>query len=291
MLDSTPVVAASQPTKPRNRLRYVRLARRGIRDLVSRRRLIRYMVGADLKRTHADTIIGQLWWILDPILQICVYFLVFGLIFKRTTPDFLLFLLSGVLPWKWFSSAIGESMGSVVSQQSLIRQVPFPKLVLPVASTLAGTVSFVIGLISLAVIYPLYSDRLTIWLVFLPFVFLVQLVFSLALATVLSAANAFYRDVANVMQHVLRLWFYVSPILYTVDDLPKNPTVQFLFRLNPFTTLLSAYHDVIWGTATGPAQGPPDLLSLTILLIVSSVMLLVAISLFKRVEPAFARIL
>ncbi len=291
MSDFAPDLALGETRRPGFARRWAQLAQRGVVDLWSRQRLIRYMVGAEMKRTHADTVIGQIWWILDPILQVVVYFLVFGIIFKRTTPDFLLFLLSGVLPWKWFSSAIGETMGSVVARQSLVRQVPFPKIVLPVSSTLASTVSFIIGLISLALVFLLYLHRLTFWILFLPYIALVQFVFTLSLAIVLSAANAFYRDVSNVMQHVLRLWFYVSPILYTVDDLPKSPTVHFLFMLNPFAVLLSAYHTVIWGTADGAAQGPPDLVALTVLLALSCVALLVAIAIFKRVEPAFARIL
>ncbi len=287
MPNPTPDVVLLDTARRRS---WILLARDGLLDLASRRRLVRYLVGADLKRTHADTVIGQLWWILDPILQVAVYFVVFDLIFRRSTPDFLLFLLSGVLPWKWFGSVIGESMGSVVGRQSLIRQVPFPKLVLPTASTVAGTVSFVIGLTSLAVVYLLYLHRLTPWILTLPLVALVQFVFSLGLAIVLSAANAFYRDVANVMGHILRLWFYLSPILYTTDDLPKNPTIRFLFSLNPFTTLLSAYHDVIWGTATGPGRAP-DFVALGILLAASLALVVVAIAIFKRVEPSFARIL
>lgn len=289
MLKSTPDLAVLDPARPRGSS-WFQLALAGLHDLSSRRRLIRYLVGADMKRTHADTVIGQLWWILDPILQVAVYFLVFDLIFKRSTPDFLLFLLSGVLPWKWFNSVIAESMGSVVGRQTLIRQVPFPKIVLPTASTIAGTVSFVIGLTSLAVVYLLYLHRLTPWILTLPLIALVQFVFSLGLALVLSATNAFYRDVSNVMGHVLRLWFYVSPILYTVDDLPKNPTMRFLYSLNPFTTLLSAYHDVIWGTPTDPGHAP-DFVALGILLAVSLVLVLIAIAIFKRVEPSFARIL
>jgi ABC-type polysaccharide/polyol phosphate export permease len=268
----------------------VGLLRAGIADLISRRRLIRYLVRADLKRTHADTIIGQLWWIVDPILQVGVYFLVFDLIFHRKTPDFLLYLLAAILPWKWFNSVLNNAMSSVVGRQGLIRQVPFPKLVLPTSATLAGTVSFTIGLSALVLVYPLYLGRLTPWVLLLPVVAFVQLVFSLAIAIALSAANSFYRDVSNVTGHVLRLLFYMSPILYTVDDLPTNPTARFLFSLNPFTTLMTAYRDIIWGTATGPGRAP-DFVGLGVLLAVSFVLLAIAIAIFKRVEPALARIL
>lgn len=290
MSRTTSDVVGKDLIRPRRKIGFFALARDGVTDIISRRRLIRYLVGADLKRTHADTIIGQLWWILDPILQVGVYYLVFDLIFKRKTPDFLLYLLAAVLPWKWFNTALNDAMSSVVSRQGLIRQIPFPKLVLPTSAALASTVSFAIGLVALALVYLLYLPRLTPWIAFLPVIAFVQLVFSLAIAISLAAANSFYRDVANVTGHILRLLFYMSPILYTVDELPSNPTIRFLFSLNPFTTLMTAYRAVIYGTATGPSQAP-DFVALGILLAISVVLLTCAIALFKRVEPALARIL
>ena len=287
----TPDTVGLHVARRRGSVGRIELMREGIADILSRRRLIRYLVGADLKRTHADTVIGQLWWILDPILQVVVYFLVFDLIFQRKTPDFLLFLMAAILPWKWFGTVLNDSMGSVVSRQGLIRQIPFPKIVLPTSAVLAGTVSFAISLISIVVVYPLYLSRLTPWILLIPLIAFVQLILSLAIAMVLSAANAFYRDVSNVTGHVLRLLFYLSPILYTIDDLPSNQVVRFLFGLNPFTTLMTAYRSVLWGTKTSGHGVAPDFVALGILLLVSFVLLGFAIAVFKRVEPALARIL
>lgn len=284
---SEPAAAAPLPPSRRGTLT---LTREGFRELLGRWRLVRYLVGADLKRTHADTVLGQAWWLLDPILQMLVYYFLFAVILQRTTPDFLLFLFAAILPWKWFSTTVNGAMGSIVGRQGLIRQVQFPKIVLPVASTFAETFSFAVGLIALAILFIPYNDRLSPWVLTIPLIAAVQLVFSLGVALLLAAANAFYRDVANVMSHMIRLLFYVSPALYALWEVP-NETLRNLMALNPLAVLLTAYRTVTWGTETVDHGTRPDFVALGILLLVSLVLVVLAVALFKRVEPAFARIL
>lgn len=265
------------------------LVAEGFRELFGRRRLIRYLVGAEMKRTHANTALGQVWWVLDPLLQMLVYVVLVAVILRRGTPDYPLFLFAAILPWKWFSTTLNDATISVTQRNSLIRQIQFPKLVLPAAATFAGTVSFFVSLIALALIYVAYLHRLGPWLLFLPVIAFVQLVFTLAMAIALAAINAFYRDIQNVLRHVVRLWFYLSPGLYSLDLLPEG-TIKTLLSLNPFAVLFEAYRHVIYGTPEGPSTAP-DFLGLLLLLLVSFVLLAIAIGLFKRVEPAFARIL
>lgn len=288
---TTPTSEALAAGIPRARRRsMVGLTIEGFRDLVRRGRLIRYLVGADLKRTHVDTILGQLWWIIDPLLQMGVYFVLVSVIFQRKTPDFPLFLFAAILPWKWFATTLSDAVGSVTGRQQLIRQLQFPKIVLPASATLAGTVSFGFGLVALALIYVLYLHRLTPWVLAIPLIAAVQLVFTLALAIALSAANAFYRDVSNVMRHLIRLWFYLSPTLYSLDQIEEGHPMRQVLALNPFAVILESYRAVIWGTDTGAGRAP-DWLGLGVVLAVSLVLLAGAVALFKRVEPAFAKIL
>jgi len=282
--------AAGTHLTPPTRRGIVRLTRDGFGEMTGRWRLVRYLVAADLKRTHADTALGQAWWLLDPILQMLVYYFLFAVIFQRKTEDFLLFLFAAILPWKWFSTTVNAAMNSVVGRQGLIRQVQFPKIVLPTAATVAETFSFAVGLFALAILFIPYNDRLSIWVLAIPLIAAVQFVFGLAVAIVLAAANSFYRDVANVMGHLIRLLFYVSPALYALWMVP-NADLQKLMMLNPFAILLTAYRTVTWGTETVDHGTRPDFLALGILLVVSTVLLVLAIALFKRVEPAFARIL
>lgn len=275
-----------------NRHRPFGLVREGFGDILSRTSLIRYLVGAEMNRTHADTAIGMLWWILDPVLQMFVYWMLVAVIFQRATPDILLFLMSCILPWKWFSTTLNEASTSITSRQSLIRQLQFPKIVLPTAATVAGTVSFAIGLIALFGLYIFYPHRLTHWVVLVPVIAAVQFVFALSLAIFLAAMNTFFRDVQNVLRHAIRLWMYMSPVLYSLKQLESQPAAQAALGFNPMAWILEAYRNVFYGAETANGHGmAPEVLPLLGVLAISLVLLAASISIFKRAEPAFARIL
>ena len=263
----------------------------GIQDVLSRRRLIAYLVRADMRKAGTDTLLGNLWWLLDPLLQMLVYVIFVGIILGRgSIQDYPLFVLCAILPWKWFSEAVGEGTAAVVSRERLIKQIYFPKLVLPVATTSAGVVSFAFGLIPLFAITALfYGSRLSPWVLLIPIVAFVQLVFSMAFGVFLSATNVFYRDVGNLSRHLLRMWFYLSPALYSAEQVKSltknNPILGDIFAINPWTIMFTAYRDLIYyGRA-------PEWRPLGILLIVSVFLTLGAILYFKRVEPSFAKVL
>jgi len=268
----------------------ISLVREGITDILSRRRLIRYLVQADLKKKGADTLFGNIWWIIDPLLQMAVYVVLVSVILKRSEPDYPLFVFAAILPWKWFSSTVQDAISSVVAAERLIKQIHFPKIVLPLASEFAGVVGFAFGLIPLVgLMLAFYRDKLSLWLLLIPVVAVVQFLFTMAVATALSAINVFFRDVGNVSRHVLRLWFYLSPALYStsaIESLRKdNPIAFHIMTANPFAILFESYRNLIYYT-TGP-----DWQGLGFLALVSIVLIGLAILLFKRVEPSFAKVL
>ena len=276
------------------------LIRAGLVDMFGRRRLTRYLVGADIKRTHADTLFGQLWWIIDPLLQMGVYIILVTIIFARKTPDYPLFIFAAILPWKWFTAAVNDSIVSVSSQDRLIKQVRFPKIVLPAAAVSAGVVNFAFGMVPLVILTIFwYPARLTPFMLLVPVIAIVQLVFSLAIGLVVSTINVFYRDIANISRHALRLWFYLSPALYGISTIKgladSHPELYRLMQLNPFFTLFNAYRIVIYGQEIpgGGATPPtwPDWTALGILFVASLIFLMLATVFFKRIEPTFAKVL
>jgi ABC-type polysaccharide/polyol phosphate export permease len=271
-----------------------------VRDISSRRRLVWYLVRADLKKKGADSLLGNLWWVLDPLLQMLVYVVLVEFVFQRKQQDYPLFIFAAILPWKWFTTSVGDGISAVSSQDRLIKQVHFPKIVLPTAAVVAGIANFAFGLIPLiAIMWLWFPDRLTIYLLLIPVIAVVQLIFTLAIAFAVSALNVFYRDIGNLSRHVLRLWFYLSPALYgqaTIHDLASShPELFRLMELNPFYTLFTAYRSVIYGadTANNGSLPPmaPDWGSLALLAAGSLVFLLVATIFFKRIEPTFAKVL
>lgn len=276
------------------------LVREAVAELWSRRRLVRYLVQADLKKKGADSLLGNLWWVLDPLLQMLVYVVLVSVIFQRQQEAYPLFIFAAILPWKWFTSSIADAITSVSSQDRLIKQVHFPKIVLPTAALAAGIANFAFGLLPLLAVMALwYPQKLSPYLLLIPVIGVVQLVFTAALGYLLAAVNVFYRDVGNLSRHLLRLWFYLSPALYgpvTIANLgERHPELYQLMQLNPFFALFTAYRSVIYGveTANGGSLPPttPDWASLGIVLAVSLVLLVLATMAFKRIEPTFAKVL
>jgi ABC-type polysaccharide/polyol phosphate export permease len=261
-----------------------------IRDVRSRRHLIRYLVAADMKKRGADTILGNVWWILDPLLTLLVYVVLVTIILHSTQPAYPLFVFSAVLPWKWFSASIADATTCIATREKVIKQVAFPKIVLPVAATMGGVVSFIFGLIPLgAMMLLLYPSYISPWLLLIPVVAVVQAVFTLALSILASAVTVFYRDIGNLSVHALRMWFYLSPALYgsaQVESLATNHKELYtIFNLNPFAGLFESYRNLIY-------YGQPPAWNLLALVVGESFALLVfAVLVFRRVEPSFAKVI
>jgi ABC-type polysaccharide/polyol phosphate export permease len=276
----------------------VRLIREAISDIRSRRRLVRYLVQADIRKRGADTLLGNIWWVLDPLLQMVVYVVFVTIIVPRPTPDYPLFIFAAILPWKWFTATMTDSTSSIVGKDQLIKQIQFPKLVLPTAAVVAGAVSFAFGLVALGLLMLFYPDRITPYLLLIPVIAAVQFVFTLACSYLVAAGNVFFRDLGNVESHLLRLWWFLSPGLYSLavlDELnifKEHPALRTIVGLNPFAILFEAYRKVIYGSAT-PKEPPgfPDFTSLALLLVGSVVFLAFTTYVFKRLEPNFAKVI
>ena len=306
----------------------VALIRNAVTDVWSRRRLIRYMVRADVKKRGVNTVLGNVWWVLDPLLTMLIYVLVMTVIFQRSTPDFPLFLLSAMVPFKWFTHTIGSSTNAVTGKESLIKQVLFPKIILPVTLSLSQIVSFLFGIAVLLVVWFFaYHDHVTWQVVWIPLIAAVQFTFVLGWTFILSAVTVFYRDVGIVIGHFMRLLFWVSPILWSfmevagrgarlqvgLESIERHfglPTGMLFgaISLNPVSLLIESYRKIIYGglghvDVVDPATGemtsqlvwteavPPDFQTLAVIFAMGVVIIIIGTLIFKRLEPAFAKVL
>jgi ABC-type polysaccharide/polyol phosphate export permease len=261
-----------------------------VSEIRGRRRLIRYLSQAELKKKGTDTFFGNVWWVLDPLLQMAVYVLLVTVIFARSQPAYPLFIFAAILPWKWFTTITTDSIQSVSGQDKLIKQLQFPKIVLPAATMITGVTEFAFGLIPLGgMLLIMYPSYISITLLWIPVIAAVQFTFSFGFGLILAGLNVFFRDVGNLARHVLRLWFYLSPALYgadTVTGLSKShPTIERIMMLNPFYAILNSYRNVVY------YGKPPDFAGLGLVMLGSLLLLVIATMLFKRLEPAFAKIL
>jgi len=257
--------------------------------LVERRRLVWYLTMSEIRNKGANALLGNIWWFLDPALQLFVYFLLVSVIFKQAQPAILLFLAAAILPWKWFSAALSSATGAVRSREQVMRQIAFPHLVLPASSVFASVANFVFSLVPLGALYLLYPDRLTPWALAVLPVAAVQFLWTIPAVVVLSAVAVFFRDISNLIPHGLRIWFYLSPALFPLEDLQalgeRHPLFGFFVAINPFTWIFSGYRDALY-YGRSPEWG-----ALGLLAIASIPATLLSIYFFRRVSPLFAKVL
>jgi lipopolysaccharide transport system permease protein len=259
-----------------------RLIAENLRDLLRFRSLVRYMVRASLKTQNTGTLFGHVWWLIDPFLLVGVYVLVVHVILHRGGEDYPVFVSAAVLPWKWFSSAIQQSIGVTVGKESLMKRVAFPRAVLPISSVLAGTVHFGFGLIVLlafAIPFGISPHPIVLLVVA---VVLIQFVLTLGIALFASALNIFFRDVGHAMTYLLRVGFYVSPGLYAVSQVPSD--YRGIYHLNPFATIFPAYRSLLMEHTF------PPVVPLALVGVASFVVLVAGYVFFLRAEPMFTKL-
>jgi lipopolysaccharide transport system permease protein/teichoic acid transport system permease protein len=246
------------------------------------RPLIRYMVSSSLRTQNTGTIFGHLWWLLDPLLLMLVYVVLIDVVLERGGENYPLFVFIAVVAWKYFAATSRNAMALTVGKERLMRQVAFPKTVLPLSAVLGGTIHFAFALVVVVIfavpfgIYP----HVTLPLVLL--VAAVQFVLTLGMSLFLSALNVFLRDVQNLGEYVFRMWFYLSPGLYAVAAVPEN--YREIYELNPFATLFPAYRSVLLDHST------PDFAALGVVGGFSLIVLVAAYVFFVRLEPSFTKV-
>ena len=260
-----------------------------VASLVERRRLVWYLTISEIRNKGANSLLGNVWWFLDPALQLFVYFLLVSVIFQQAQPAILLFLGSAILPWKWFSAALASATTSVRGREQVMRQIAFPHLVLPASSVLASVANFAFALVPLGALYLLYPDRLTPWALAVLPVALVQFLWTVPIVIMLSAVAVFFRDISNFIPHGLRIWFYLSPALFPLEKLQalgdQYPWFGFFVTINPFTWLFSGYRDALYYGRS------PQWEVLGILALASIPATLFSIYFFRRVSPLFVKVL
>ncbi|MCP3988721.1 MAG: ABC transporter permease [Actinomycetia bacterium] len=286
------------------------------RTLWTYRELLVGMVRKDLRVRYKGTTLGFLWSMLNPLLYLGVFYVVFQLILGAGIPQFPVFLLSGLLVWNVISNGISAATGSITGNQSLVNKVWFPREILPLASVGATLVHFFLqGAVLVGVLIVIRYDIAWsyLWLVVPAFVVLVTL--TSALAVLLSAANVYLRDTQHLLELVLLAWFWLTPIVYQPrlqSDLvaTRSWMPDWSWLLNPATPLVLTFQRAIYGQVEVEAVGNVDparptvivmngilpagvdqwwyLRNLAILGATSVVLLAVALAVFGRVEGDFA---
>lgn len=224
-----------------------------LRELWTYRELIYFLTWRDIKVRYKQTAIGVAWAILQPLAMMVVFTLFFGRLAKVPSEGvpYPLFTYVALLPWQLFSRTISESTNSLVTDQRLITRVYFPRIIVPLSTTLAAIVDFVIAaglLVLLMFIYGITPGAAVVWL---PLFVLLMLLTALGIGFWLSALNVEYRDVMYVVPFLNQFWLFLTPVVYPSSLVPQQWRV--LYGLNPMTGVVEGFRWALLGVGEGPS--------------------------------------
>jgi lipopolysaccharide transport system permease protein len=253
-----------------------------LRELWDYRELLYFFIWRDIKVRYKQTVLGATWAIIQPFLTMVVFSLFFGRLAHVPSDGipYPIFNFAALVPWTFFANGLNQASTGMVSHANLIRKVYFPRLAIPIARVLAGTVDFVLAFIVLLGMMLVYGVVPTINVLWLPFFLFLALISSLGIALWLAAMNVQFRDVGYTVPFIIQFWFYATPIVYPSSLLPEP--WRTLYGINPMAGVVEGFRWTLLGTDTAP--GP--------IIFVSSVTALALLVggafYFRRMERTFA---
>lgn len=256
------------------------------RDLYRYRELFFMLSWRDLKVRYKQTVIGILWGIFRPLLTMAILTFVFGRIANLqagSDKPYSLLVLAGLVPWQFFANATGESSNSLVDNQNLITKVYFPRIIIPLGSTITSFVDFLIALGLYLLLMIMYGVPPTWHILLLPFFTVLIFLLSFGIGTLLTAFNVKYRDFRYVLPFIIQIGLYISPIGYSTDAVPQK--LGWLYSLNPMVGIIDGFRWCLLG------ETPQDWWSIATSLALSLMMLAIGVSYFRKTEKKFADII
>lgn len=266
-----------------------------LRELWHYRYLLRNLVSRDLKARYKNSVLGILWSILNPLFLMLVFTILFSVLANNQIRDYPIFVLTGLIPWNFFSGSLTSGTVSITGNSGLVKKVYFPRELLPTAALLSNLVNFMFAFLVLVVFLYIFGIGLTVHALWVPLILITQLIFTLGLALLLGSLTVFYRDVLMILEVVMLAWFFLTPVFYSLEMFGSTATVlgytfypaQLLRWLNPMASIIDGYRTVLWGTydSGGPVSMYPPYLLRTF--VTSVIVFILGYAVFNRLNPLF----
>ncbi|HUN90257.1 MAG TPA: ABC transporter permease [Terriglobales bacterium] len=250
-----------------------------IRESIRYRELIWALAVKELTIRYKRSVLGFLWALLNPALLMLVLTAVFSTIMRFPIPHYPIFLLSVLLPWTFFSQSLSYGVESIVGNADLIRKISVAKLIFPLAAVVANLINLLLSLIPLALLVLLMQHPFHWTWVYLPVPILALTIFTLGVCFLFSAANVYYRDVSHIVQVILSAWFYITPIIYSLDFIPEKE--RWIFKLNPLIYVINGFRLSVYYGQLPHAQ------SIIASFVCAFLTLFVGFAIFRRYQDSF----
>jgi lipopolysaccharide transport system permease protein len=248
--------------------------------IVEYRELIRILTVSDLKVKYQSSVLGFAWSLLNPLLMMLVLYLVFSNVFKANQDYFALYLLIGIVTWRFLANGTSSSMMAIVGKSSLVTKIYIPRQVLVLSTVLSSFISSLLEFLVLFVLIVIFGVKLSPNILLFPFIYIIYFVFVYGVSLALAALYVYYRDLNQIWEVLLQLGFFLSPIVYPLSTVPAE--YLNIYMLNPVTVFLQIYRDILLYAQT------PSLTSIAFVLLSAVISLAAGAAVFKRLERRFA---
>lgn len=253
---------------------------KSLKELYAYREMIFMLVRRDLRGRYKGSALGFLWTFLNPLLQLGVYTIVFSVIMRSDIEKYYLFLFVALIPWLFMATSVQGGATCVIGQQALVTKIYFPRQVLPIAHV---TTCFVNMLLCFVVVLVVVAFSVGVNLAVLPFLIptmVIEYVLALGLALLVSGITVYVRDMEHILGIVVMAWQFLSPVMYPKDWVPEK--LRGIFMLNPMTSILDAYRNVLYYKCA------PDMSTMLLALVLGVTFLLLGWFVFGRLQRNFA---
>lgn len=251
-----------------------------LKDIFNYWEFLKTNVKKDIRGKYKGSFLGVLWSFINPLLSVLVYAIVFQYIMRFNIEHYLIYLISGIIPWTFFTTALNSGMNSILFNANIIKKVYFPRSILPISSVTSALINFLISCIIILLFTMFSGVGISIYLIYLPIVVIIQYILCLGIVFILSAVEIYVKDIEHIINFFISMLFYVTPILYTPDAVPEN--MQFLLKANPMSYIIESYHNIFY------YKQSPDLYKLGIVFLISVLIFILGYNIFKRLQKGFA---
>ena len=252
-----------------------------IKELYAYREMIFSLVRRDLKGRYKGSALGFLWTFINPLLQLGVYTMVFSVIMRNGIEDYYLFLFVALIPWIFFSTSLSGGSSCIWAQQDMVKKIYFPREVLPISYVTSQFVNMLLSLLVVLVVLVVSGKGLNlIALLYLPIIMIVEYIMAMSVTMLSSAVTVYLRDVEYILGIISMAWQFLTPVMYSVDQVPKQLGV--IFNLNPMTPIIVAYRDILY------YKKVPELGTLVHAACLGIIVLAIGVVVFSRLKRHFA---
>ena len=253
-----------------------------ISELYQYRELLKTSIKKEIRGKYKASFLGVLWSFINPLLQVLVYAIVFPYMMRDTGDDYIIYLVTGILPWTFFQTVINECVISVKKNSGIIKKVYFPRVILPLSSAISGLINFFISCLIILFFCLIFKVGFSWHFLYAIPLAIIECVLALGIGLALGAVDAYVQDLEYIVNFILMMAFYGSPIVYQMSLFESNTLFLKIIQLNPMTKIIMGYRDAFLYHVT------PPLTDFIYLSVIACIVLVLGYMIFKKLEKGFA---